>query len=215
MTRTRVGILISGRGSNMEALIRATLDPDYPAHIAVVISNRPEAKGLHTAAKLGTPTAVVDHKAFNSRDLFEAALDSLLRSHGVELIACAGFMRVLTDRFIASWKGGIINIHPSLLPAYRGLDTHVRALADGVKIHGCTVHFVGSEVDGGPIIAQAAVAVLPEDTPASLADRVLKAEHVLYKSALGLVASGRVHLEGTRVVFPEASLSPALFVPEI
>ena len=192
MERTRVGILISGRGSNMEALVRAARDPAYPAEIVVVISNRPEARGIAVARELGIATVVVDHKSYATRDAFEAGLDRELARHQVAFVACAGFMRVLTEGFIARWKGRILNIHPSLLPAYRGLDTHLRALSDGVKIHGCTVHFLGVDVDDGPIIAQAAVPVVTGDTPASLADRVLKAEHRLYPAALAVVVTGRL-----------------------
>ena len=190
MERARIGILISGRGSNMEALIRAARGPAYPAEIVVVVSNRPEARGVTVARELGIATVVVDHKSYPTRDAFEAGLDGELTRHQVAFVACAGFMRVLTEGFINRWKGRILNIHPSLLPAYRGLDTHLRALSDGVKIHGCTVHFLGVDVDDGPIIAQAAVPVLPGDTPASLADRVLKAEHRLYPAALAAVVTG-------------------------
>lgn len=216
MRRKRVGILISGRGSNMEALIRAAQNADYPAEIAVVISNRPEARGLAGARSLGIQASTVDHRQFSTRQSFEAELNRVLSSYNVDMIACAGFMRVLTSDFIAPWKGRIINIHPSLLPSYRGLDTHMRALADGVRIHGCTVHFVSSEVDSGPIIAQAAVGVLPNDTPGSLSERVLKAEHKLYANALELVALEKVRLESGRAVFQTAPVAPEpLFVPAL
>lgn len=193
MKRARVGILISGRGSNMEALARAARDPTYPAEIVLVLSNRPEARGLAVARELGIATAVVDHKSYATRDAFEAEVERRLAGHDVAYVACAGFMRVLSEAFVSRWKGRIMNIHPSLLPAYRGLDTHLRALGDGVRIHGCTVHFLGVDVDAGPIIAQAAVPVLPGDTPASLADRVLKAEHRLYPAALARVVADRHH----------------------
>lgn len=208
MERARVGILISGRGSNMEALVRAARDPAYPAEIVVVISNRPEARGIAVARELGIATVVVDHKSYATRDAFEAGLDRELARHQVAFVACAGFMRVLTEGFITRWKGRILNIHPSLLPAYRGLDTHLRALSDGVKIHGCTVHFLGVDVDDGPIIAQAAVPVLPGDTPASLADRVLKAEHRLYPAALARVVTGRP--QGGDPPLPEPMFVPPL-----
>jgi len=192
MTRPRVGILISGRGSNMEALIRAARAEGYPAEVAVVISNRPDAKGLTTARSLGIDALVVDHKSHGSRENFEAELQRRLAEHAVTHVALAGFMRVLTPAFIARWRDRIVNIHPSLLPAYRGLDTHSRVLAEGVKITGCTVHLVGPNVDDGPILAQAAVPVVPGDTAASLAERVLKAEHLLYPAALARLASGTV-----------------------
>ncbi len=197
--RKRVGILISGRGSNMRALIEAAKG-DYPAEIAAVVSNRPEAEGVAFARSRGISTHVVNHQAFASRQEFDAEVDRRLSAEGVEIVACAGFMRIMTEGLIEAWTGRMINIHPSLLPLYKGLDTHARAIADGVRIHGCTVHFVTSELDSGPIIAQAAVPVLSDDTPPSLAARVLGAEHKLYPMALRLVASGKALLEGNRVV---------------
>lgn len=188
MTRKRVGVLISGRGSNMAALIEAARDPTYPAEIACVVSNRPDAAGLAFASGNAIATHVIDHKSYASREGFDAALNDYLRTQNLDLIACAGFMRILTPVLLDPWAGKMINIHPSLLPLYKGLRTHERALADGVKIHGCTVHFVSAEVDGGPIIAQAQVAVLPGDTPATLAARVLAEEHKLYPKALAAVA---------------------------
>jgi phosphoribosylglycinamide formyltransferase-1 len=213
-TKKRVGILISGRGSNMAALIAAAQAPDYPAEIATVISNRADAKGLDHAREHGIATAVVDHKAHGSREAFDAALDRALADHSIDLVACAGFMRIMTEGFVARWRNRMINIHPSLLPSYKGLHTHERALADGVKIHGCTVHFTRHDVDSGPIIMQAAVPVLSGDTPDSLAARVLKAEHIIYPKALGLAAAGRVHVEGEKVVSarPEQE-QPPLIVP--
>jgi formyltetrahydrofolate-dependent phosphoribosylglycinamide formyltransferase len=199
--RKRTAILISGRGSNMTALIAAARADGYPAAIATVISNRPDAKGLDIAASLGVATRTVDHRPFASRDAFDAELDRILTSEGIELVALAGFMRIMTPGLVESWRDRMINIHPSLLPSYRGLHTHERAIADGVRIHGCTVHFVRHDVDTGPIIAQAAVPVLPGDTPDDLAARVLKAEHRLYPQALGLVASGDVWVEGDRLVW--------------
>ena len=182
----RVAILISGRGSNMVALIEAAADPAFPAEIALVLSNRPEAAGLARAAAAGIATKVIDHKAYASREEFEAALDQYLRSMDVEIVALAGFMRVLTAGFIAGWEGRMINIHPSLLPAYKGLHTHERVLADGGTEHGCTVHHVTAELDAGPIILQAKVPVMPGDTPESLAARVLKEEHRIYPQALAM-----------------------------
>ena len=210
--KKRVGILISGRGSNMAALIAAARAPDYPAEIVVVISNRADAKGLDHARAHGIATAVVDHKAHPTREAFDRALDSVLREHTVDLVACAGFMRIMTEGFVERWRDRMINIHPSLLPNYKGLHTHERALDDGVKIHGCTVHFTRHDVDSGPIIMQAAVPVLAGDTPDSLAQRVLKAEHIIYPKALGLVAVGRVHVKGEAVIadLPEQDQPPLI-----
>lgn len=187
MSRLRTAVLISGRGSNMMALVEAARDPAYPAEITCVISNRADAAGLSFAANNGIATNVIDHKAYPSREAFEAALDSYLTAMKVEIIACAGFMRILTAAFIAGWEGRMINIHPSLLPAYQGLHTHERVLADGTKTHGCTVHHVTAELDAGPIILQAKVPVLPGDTPDTLSARVLKQEHRTYPEALAIV----------------------------
>jgi len=215
--RKRVGILISGRGSNMVSLIEAAQAPDYPAEIVCVISNRPEAGGLARAAVLGIPTQVIDHKAFASREAFEVELDRALRGHGVEIVACAGFMRKMTAGFVEGWRDAMINIHPSLLPSYKGLHTHARALEDGVKLAGCTVHFVRPELDSGPIIAQVAVPVLDGDTEDSLAGRILEAEHRLYPHALALVASGAAAVEGDRVVMRKLPINQTnpLFWPPL
>ena len=190
--KKRVAVLISGRGSNMSALMAASQQEGYPAEIALVVSNRPGAAGLAYAASHGIATQVIDHKAFADRENFDAALHAALNEHQIDLVACAGFMRIMTQGFIEKWQGRMINIHPSLLPAYKGLHTHARVLADGGGIHGCTVHFVTPELDSGPIIAQAAVAVLPGDTPETLAARVLEAEHKLYPKALMQVAESFV-----------------------
>ena len=213
----KTGILISGRGSNMQSLIRACAEPAYPARIVVVISNRPEAPGLDYAREAGLPALAIDHTAFASREAFEEELDAALRAHGVELVCNAGFMRLLTEGFVERWRDRQLNIHPSLLPSYKGLHTHERVLADGVKITGCTVHFVRTDMDSGPIIAQAAVPVLDQDTTDSLAARVLAAEHRLYPHALQLVASGRARVDGGRVIIagkepagPAAVFSPPL-----
>jgi phosphoribosylglycinamide formyltransferase-1 len=188
MTRIRTAILISGRGSNMRALVDAAAAPGYPAEIVLVLSNRPEAAGLAFAAKRGIATAVVDHKAFGKdRPAFEQAMQAELARHGVDFICLAGFMRVLTAGFVRVWDGRMLNIHPSLLPKFPGVDTHARALAAGESEHGCTVHFVVPEVDAGPIVAQARVPVLPDDTEASLAERVLAEEWKLYPVALRTV----------------------------
>jgi phosphoribosylglycinamide formyltransferase-1 len=205
--KKRVGILISGRGSNMEALIEAARDPGYPAEIVCVISNRPEAAGLKKAEAEGLPARIIDHKSFASREAFEEALDADLKSFGVELVACAGFMRLMTPGFVSRWHDRMLNIHPSLLPAFPGLDTHAQALALGVKITGCTVHIVRPEMDSGPIIAQAAVPVCNGDTPESLATRVLTAEHRLYPYALALLASGRITVTDERVEGPQVPVN--------
>lgn len=184
----RVAILISGGGSNMAALIAAAATPDYPAAIVLVVSNRAEAGGLAKAAAAGVPTAVVESKPFRGdREAFEAALQALLEAHRIDFICLAGFMRVLTPSFVTRWQGRMINIHPSLLPLYKGLDTHARALADGAREHGATVHWVVPDLDAGPIIAQARVPVLEGDTAESLAARVLREEHRIYPEALRTV----------------------------
>jgi phosphoribosylglycinamide formyltransferase-1 len=199
MARRRVGILISGRGSNMMALVEAARRPDYPAEIVAVLSNRPQAAGIDWAREQGIKTYALDHKGHATREAFEDQLHAALIAEKVELVACAGFMRLMTASFVNRWTGRMINIHPSLLPLYPGLHTHARAIADGVRIAGCTVHFVVPEMDAGPIIAQAAVPVLDGDTPDTLADRILAVEHRIYPHALALVASGTARLDGTRV----------------
>ncbi|MCL4767101.1 MAG: phosphoribosylglycinamide formyltransferase [Hyphomicrobiaceae bacterium] len=200
MDRKRVGILISGRGSNMMSLFEAVRRPGYPAEIVTVISNRPDAAGLAWAAGHGLATAVVDHQAFAAREDFESALHSALTAARVELVCCAGFMRLMTAGFVRRWQGRMLNIHPSLLPAFKGLDAQGQALAAGVKIAGCTVHFVVPEMDSGPIVAQAAVPVADDDTPETLSARILTAEHKLYPHALALIASGAARLDGGHVV---------------
>ncbi|MEN8195894.1 MAG: phosphoribosylglycinamide formyltransferase, partial [Pseudomonadota bacterium] len=198
--RRKVAVLISGRGSNMQALVRACAAPDYPAEVVLVLSNRADAAGLDFAREAGIPTAVISHKDFPDRASFDAAMDTEINRHGAELICLAGFMRLLDARIIKAWRDRMINIHPSLLPSFRGLDTHERALEAGVKLAGCSVHFVRAEVDTGPIIAQAAVPVLPGDTPDSLAARILEQEHLIYPMALRLLAEGRVRMEGDRAI---------------
>lgn len=193
--RVRTAILISGRGSNMASLIDAASAPDFPAQIALVASNLPDAGGLERARAAGIATASVDHRPFGKdREAFERALDEVLRIEQIELIALAGFMRVLTPWFVGRWQGRLINIHPSLLPDFRGTHTHARALEAGVTEHGCTVHFVVPELDAGPTIAQARVPVLPGDDEAALSARVLEQEHLLYPRALRQVAAGEVRL---------------------
>ncbi|HKM61770.1 MAG TPA: phosphoribosylglycinamide formyltransferase [Acidisphaera sp.] len=190
MTRQRTAILISGRGSNMAALIAAARSASFPAEIALVVSNVPGAPGLGLAQDAGVPTAVCPHREFGrDRQAHEAALDALLRDAGVEIVCLAGYMRLLTPFLVRAWEGRMLNIHPSLLPTFPGLDTHARALAAGVKLHGCTVHLVTETMDSGPILAQAAVPVLAGDTPETLAARVLAQEHRIYPAALARLAA--------------------------
>jgi phosphoribosylglycinamide formyltransferase-1 len=193
MTRKRVAILISGRGSNMMALIEAAKAADYPAEIAVVLSNVPDATGLARVGEAGIAAEAIDHKPFGQdREAFDRQLDAALEAHRIDIVCLAGFMRVLSPWFVARWNGRLINIHPSLLPAFKGLHTHERAIAAGVKEHGATVHFVVPELDSGPIIEQASVPVLPGDTPDSLAARVLEVEHRIYPRALRRLAESLI-----------------------
>jgi len=190
--KRRTAILISGRGSNMQALIAAASDPTYPAQVALVLSNRPDAAGLTTARDAGIRAQTIDHRPFGrDRAAHEGAIDAALRDAGIELICLAGYMRLLTPVLVDAWAGRMLNIHPSLLPAFPGLDTHARALAAEVKLHGCTVHLVTHEMDAGPILAQAAVPVLPGDTADQLANRVLRQEHAIYPAALAAFTAGR------------------------
>ncbi|MBV9250281.1 MAG: phosphoribosylglycinamide formyltransferase, partial [Acetobacteraceae bacterium] len=183
--RQRVGILISGRGSNMAALIKAARQPEYPAEIALVLSNQPGAPGLRQARDAGVHALAIDHRHYGpDRARHEAALDQALRDARVEIVCCAGYMRLLTRFLVGAWRGRMLNIHPSLLPSFPGLHTHARALEAGVKLHGCTVHLVTEQMDSGPILAQAAVPVLPDDTEMSLAARVLEQEHIIFPAAL-------------------------------
>ncbi len=200
MKKKRVGILISGRGSNMSSLIEASKASDYPAEIVVVISNRPDAEGLRIAARHGIKNIALDHRAYKSREDFEKDLHQALIDTDVELVCNAGFMRLLTAGFVEKWHNRQLNIHPSLLPSFKGLHTHQRVLDEGVKITGCTVHLVRTDMDSGPIIAQAAVHVEPDDNADSLALRVLQAEHKLYPLALALVASGKVVVKNEKAV---------------
>jgi len=198
MTRKRVAILISGRGSNMVALIEAAKAPDYPAEISLVVSNRPDAAGLARAKAEGIATAVVDHKPYGKdREAFERALQAVLEGRRIELVCLAGFMRLLSPWLVERWQGRMLNIHPALLPAFKGLDTHRRALAAGAQAHGATVHVVGNELDSGPIVLQEAVPVVAGDTEETLAARVLEAEHRIYPQALKLLVQKRVQeIEG-------------------
>jgi phosphoribosylglycinamide formyltransferase 1 len=194
MKKKRVGILISGRGSNMVALVEACHNPLYPADVVCVVSNTADAGGLAYARVRGIATTVISHKDFADRESFDGAINQYLQSHRLDLVCCAGFMRIMTPVLIQPWEGRMLNIHPSLLPAYRGLHTHERAINDATKLGGCTVHFVTEELDGGPIIAQASVPIMPGDTAELLQARVLASEHGLYVKALELVASGRIQM---------------------
>ena len=200
----------------MQALVKAAQAPDYPAEIALVISNRPNAQGLEFAKEKNIPFLIIDHKTYETRDKFDQALDVALRENNIGLICNAGFMRLLGKEFVEKWRNKQLNIHPSLLPAFKGLNTHERALASDVKISGCTVHFVRFEMDEGPIIAQAAVPILPNDTPDSLASRILKAEHEIYPEALRKVASGQIKMAGERLLDTSEGVEQTpLFSPPI
>ena len=207
-TKTPIGILISGRGSNMVALIEATRDPAFPARVAIVISNRPEAPGLARARELGVKAVAIDHKTYPSREAFDDAVHAALTAEGVEILCCAGFMRIQSAAFVQRWLGRQINIHPSLLPSFKGLRPQKQALDAGVRLSGCTVHFVTEEMDAGPIIAQAAVPVLEGDTPETLEARILAAEHRLYPAAVALVATKRAVMADGRVVVRAAVPPP-------
>lgn len=199
MSRKRVAVLISGRGSNMAALIEAAKAKDYPAEIALVISNVPDAGGLNIARTAGIVSEVIDHTAYGKdRAAFERALQTVLEKHRIEIVCLAGFMRLLTPGLVGQWQDRMLNIHPALLPAFKGLDTHKRALEAGAPMHGATVHFVVPEMDSGPIIMQGAVAVRADDTEETLAARVIEVEHRIYPQALKFVAEGRVTVKNSR-----------------
>jgi phosphoribosylglycinamide formyltransferase 1 len=200
--RKKVGVLVSGRGSNLQALLDACADPAFPAEIVLVISNIPGVFALERAEKAGVATRVIPHKGFPSREAFDAEMDGALRAAGVEIVCLAGFMRLLSSGFAEFWRDRMINIHPALLPSFKGLHTHARAIEAGVKLHGCTVHLVTPELDDGPILVQAAVPVLASDTEDSLAARVLEQE--AYPQALRLLAEGRVTVEGNRALIRDA-----------
>jgi phosphoribosylglycinamide formyltransferase 1 len=215
MIKKRVAILISGRGSNMQSLVKAMRQPGFPAETAIVISNRPDATGLAWAKEQGLTALAIDHKTYATRPAFEAKLHQALLDHGADLLCNAGFMRMLTGGFVDRWKDRHLNIHPSLLPAFPGLETHQRVLDSGALVSGCTVHFIRTEMDSGPIIAQAAVPVLPGDTAETLGARVLQSEHKIYPLALRLVAAGDVRVENETAVFSIKMQEPmALFVPQ-
>ena len=197
--KARVAILISGRGSNMEALIAAAGQADCPYEVTLVFSNVTDAKGLETARSAGIATASLDHRGHGGRAAFDAKVDAILREHRIGFVALAGYMRLLSEAFVNGWQGRMLNIHPSLLPSFPGLHTHERAIEAGCRLHGCTVHFVTGELDCGPIVAQAAVPVLDDDTPDELAARVLTEEHRIYPEALGALCAGRLRIEGNQV----------------
>ena len=198
--KKRTAILISGRGSNMTAILDAAKAEDYPAEIVLVMANKPDAKGLETASDAGIATVAIDHRNYKGdRDAFDAAIQQVLEANEVELVVLAGFMRILTPGFVAKWEDRMLNIHPSLLPSFKGLHTHERAIETGCRLAGCTVHFVRADMDSGPIICQAAVPVLDDDNADSLAARILVAEHKIYPEALALVAGDRVTVEGMKV----------------
>ncbi len=217
MSRKRVAVLISGRGSNMAALIEAAKDKNYPAEIVLVLSNRPDAGGLLVARAAGIATDVVDHVAFGKdRAAFETALQAVLEKNRIEIVCLAGFMRLLTATFVRQWQNRLLNIHPALLPAFKGLDTHKRVLDARKKIHGATVHFVVPEMDSGPIIVQGAVTVEPDDTEEALAMRVLKVEHRIYPLALKLVSEDRVRVVDGRCLIDGVPVPPAeTLVPDM
>ncbi|MFO0998377.1 MAG: phosphoribosylglycinamide formyltransferase [Alphaproteobacteria bacterium] len=214
MAPLSVGVLISGRGSNLQALLDASATPGFPARIVLVVSNKPDAQGLERARRAGVATHVVSHRDHGTRESFDRAIDSALRAHGVDFVCLAGFMRLLSDWFVQTWRDRLINIHPSLLPSFKGLDAQAQALAAGVRLAGCTVHFVRSEMDTGPIIVQAAVPVRDGDTAEALSARILEAEHRSYPLALRLIAEGRVRVEDERVVIDGAQSEGLLISPD-
>jgi phosphoribosylglycinamide formyltransferase-1 len=209
----KLAVLISGRGSNLQALIDACADPAYPARIVLVASNVADAGGLDRAREAGIPTALVDHREFPSREAFEEAMNEKIVASGAELVCLAGFMRILTEGFVGRWWDRLINIHPSLLPAFPGIHVHERVIDAGVKLAGCTVHFVRPEADAGPIIVQGAVPVLANDTAESLAARVLEAEHRCYPLAVRLIATGKAQVVDKKVVSCAAAAGEALINP--
>ncbi|NKB20638.1 MAG: phosphoribosylglycinamide formyltransferase [Alphaproteobacteria bacterium] len=215
MARLKTAVLISGRGTNMQALIDYCATSDAAAEISLILSNVPDVPGLDRAAEANIPSITVDHKLYTDRESFEEAMTQTLEDHGIQLICLAGFMRLLTNTFVDHWRDRLINIHPSLLPAFKGLDTHERVLAEGVRFTGCTVHYVRAEMDAGPIIVQAAVPILPDDDPESLAMRVLVAEHRCYPHALSLIADGKTRIVDEKVMIDEAEAPGIAFLNPI
>jgi phosphoribosylglycinamide formyltransferase 1 len=214
--KKRTAILISGRGSNMKSLVEAARHPDYPAEIVVVISNRPDAAGIAWAKEQGIPAIAMDHKLYSDRAHFESQLQGILAASRVELVCLAGFMRLMTPDFANAWRDRMLNVHPALLPSFKGLDTHARALDAGVKFAGCTVHLVRPEMDEGPILGQAVVPVLPGDTGQELAARVLSAEHLLYPRILELFARGLITINGNKTSYsPDVNGTWVQFSPQL
>lgn len=201
MPEAKLAVLVSGRGSNLKSLINACAEPDFPASISLVVSNRPKAPGLKFASNAGISQSVIDHRDFETREGFDEALDARLKAAGVDYVCLAGFMRILGPAFVDGWRGRLINIHPSLLPAFRGLNVQERMIDAGVKLAGCTVHFVSPEMDAGPIIGQAAVPVLPGDNAKSLAARILEQEHNLYPACIRLIVEGKARISGAVVQY--------------
>lgn len=206
MAKLKLGVMISGSGTNLQAIIDACAESDYPAEIKVVISNRPEAKGLDRAEKAGIKAVCIDHKKYETREAFEDAVHACLKEHKVELVCLAGFMRILNAEFVNRWRDKMINIHPSLLPSYKGLHTHARAIEDGVRFGGCTIHYVRPEMDNGPILMQAAIPIDQDETPESLAHKTLTYEHQMYPEAIRLIAEGKARVSGNKVSFSNTVL---------
>ncbi|NVJ69564.1 MAG: phosphoribosylglycinamide formyltransferase [Alphaproteobacteria bacterium] len=206
MRKLRLGVMISGSGTNLQALIDACAAADYPAQIQVVISNRPDVRGLDRAAQADLTAITIDHKDFDDKESFEDAVHQCLSDHDVELVCLAGFMRLLTSTFVNRWRDRLINIHPSLLPSYKGLHTHARALEDGVRFHGCTIHYVRPEMDNGPIIMQAAIPIATDETEESLIAKTLTYEHKMYPAAVKLIAEGKVRASGNKVAFKDTDM---------
>jgi phosphoribosylglycinamide formyltransferase-1 len=215
MNRLKVGVLISGRGSNLQALIAACAAPEFPAEIVLVVSNKPDALGLDHARAAGIDTTVIAHGDFPDRESFDREIDKYLKSAGAELVCLAGFMRLLSSWFVETWRDRVVNIHPSLLPAFKGIDAHAQAIAAGVRLSGCTVHIVRPEMDAGPILVQAAVPVMPADDEDTLAARILEAEHECYPLAVRLLAENRVEIVDERAVITtfEHRHRPLIFPP--
>ncbi len=209
MARLKTGVLISGSGTNLQALLDAQRDPAYPAEVVLVVSNKADAYGLERARRAGVATRIVDHRTFADRTAFDTELHAALTAAGCEFVCLAGFMRILTPGFVEKWRGRMINIHPSLLPSFRGLDAQGQAIAAGVRLAGATVHYVVPEMDAGPIVVQGAVPVLPDDDADSLARRILTVEHRIYPLALRLIGEGRVKIEGERAIIADPPGDPA------
>lgn len=212
MKRLKIGVLISGRGSNLQALLAACEAADFPAEIVLVVSNKPDAQGLEHARAAGIGTAVIEHGAFPDRESFDRQVDAQLTAAGAELVCLAGFMRLLSTWFVEAWRDRVVNIHPSLLPAFKGIDAHAQALAAGVRLSGCTVHIVRPEMDAGPILVQAAVPVLPDDDEDTLAARILAAEHLCYPHAIRLLAEGRVTIRRETAIIDMPEGAPAALI---